>query len=305
MIFTSEKGKLTAKKEINFKLEKDLQTLVEENLSNIFDLKFVATEFSIEGYRFDTVAFDVETNSFVIIEYKRGKNESLVDQGYAYLYTLLDRKAEFVLLYNEVFGKAKGIKDFEWSQTRIMFVSPKFTNYQKNATSFMDMPFELYEIKQYEGGIISVLEINTNKSVRVEHSVAKTLANNEKVDKVTKEIVIYTEEKLLEGGSDLTKELYYVLKERILELGDIKVEPKKLYIAFKGKSNICDIVIRKGHISIYLNLKEGMLNDPQKSTRLVKDIGHWGNGDYDTWIDKEEQIDYLMTLIRQSYKVNG
>ena len=304
MIFTSEKGKLVAQEEVNFKLEKDLQKLVENNLENIFDLKFVATEFAIEGYRFDTVAFDVEANSFVIIEYKRGKNESLVDQGYAYLYTLLDRKAEFVLLYNEVLGKAKGVKDFEWSQTRIMFVSPKFTDYQKNATAFMDMPFELYEVKQYEGGIVSVLEINTNKTVKIENSGVKTLAGNEKVDKVTKEIVVYTEEKLLENGSDLTRELYYTLKERILELGDIKVEPKKLYIAFKGKSNICDIIIKKGRIAIFLNLKEGKLNDPQGVTRSVKDVGHWGNGDYLAWIDKEEQIDYLMTLIRQSYKIN-
>ena len=304
MIFTSNKGKLIAKKEINFKLEKDLQGIVENNIESVFGVKFVAAEFSIENYRFDTVAFNFETNSFVIIEYKRGRNESLVDQGYAYLYTLLDRKAEFVLLFNEVFGKSKGIKDFEWSQTRIIFVSPKFTDYQKNATSFMDMPFELYEIKQYEDGIISVAQINTNKSLKTEDG-AKNVLGNEKIDKVTKEIVVYTEEKLLERGSDLTRELYCILKERILELGDIKVEPKKLYIAFKGKSNICDIVIHKEHVTIYLNLKAGSLKDPQGIARVVKDIGHWGNGDYDTWIDREENIDYLMTLIRQSYKING
>ena len=305
MIFSRDKGKLTIKKEINFKLEKDLQKLVEENLGILFDLKFIATEFSIEGYRFDTVAFNTETNSFVIIEYKRGKNESLVDQGYAYLYTLLDRKADFVLLYNEFFGVAKGLKDFEWSQTRIMFVSPQFTDYQKNATSFINMPFELYEIKQYEGGIIAVNEINSAKTINAVADSTKSNSQDEKISKVSKEIIVYTEERLLECGSDLTRELYAHLKDRILELGDIKIDPKKLYVAFKGKSNVCDIVIKKGHLSVYLNLKEGQLNDPQGNAQMIKNIGHWGNGDYRAWIDSEESIDYLMTLIRQSYKING
>ncbi len=305
MIFISDKGKLKTKKETGFKLEKDLQRLVENNLEIIFGLKFVATEFPIEKYRFDTVAFNQETNSFVIIEYKRGKNESLVDQGYAYLYTLLDRKAEFVLLYNEVFGKAKSIKDFEWTQTRIMFISPKFTDYQKNATSFMDMPFELYEVKQYEEGIISVEEISTNKSVKAEAGLTQNPSNKEKISKVSREIIVYTEEDLLKKGNDLTREIYAALKERILELGDIKIQPKKLYIAFKGKTNICDVVIYTKYIMVYLNVKEGGLNDPEKQAKMIKNIGHWGNGDYRVNISNQENLDYLMTLIRQSYKVNG
>ena len=305
MIFSNDKGELVIKKEINFKLEKDLQKLVEANLESIFGLKFLAPEFSIENYRFDTVAFNTETNSFVIIEYKRGRNESLVDQGYAYLYTLLDRKADFVLLYNEVFGKSNRLKDFEWSQARIMFVSPQFTDYQKNATSFINMPFELYEVKQYEGGIIAVNQVASNKTTNIGNDAIKTEVKDEKIDKVSKEIVVYTEEQLLKQGSDLTKELYSLLKERILELGDIRVDSKKLYIAFKGKCNICDVVIKKRHIFVYINLKEGCLNDPQGEAQMIKDIGHWGNGDYRMLIDGEEKIDYLMTLIRQSYKVNS
>ena len=35
--------------------------------------------------------------SFVIIEYKKGKRYSVIDQGYAYLNTLLAHKGDFVL----------------------------------------------------------------------------------------------------------------------------------------------------------------------------------------------------------------
>ena len=135
--------------------------------------------------------------------------------------------------------------------------------------------------------------------------INKSHEKDEKISKVSKEIVVYTEEGLLKGGSDLTRELYSILKERVLELGDIKVEPKKLYIAFKGKSNICDVVIKKGNLTVYLNVKEGCLVDPQGNAQMIKDIGHWGNGDYRAIFDNEESIDYLMTLIRQSYKVNS
>ncbi len=302
MIFSKTEGKLTAKKEIQFKLEKDLQKLVEHNLTGIFGLRFLATELAIDSYRFDSVAYNEEKKAFVIIEYKRGKNESLVDQGYAYLYTLLNRKADFVLLYNEVTGKSKGLKDFDWTQTRIVFVSPQFTAYQKNATAFINMPFELYEVKQYEGGIVSVNQIIESKAAKTEKPAAEA---DDKISKVEKEVIVYTEDDTLNKGTESTREVYGELKERIMSLGDIRVEPKKLYIAFKGKTNICDVVLSKSQVKVFINLKAGMLRDDLKKARVVKDIGHWGNGDYEIILKDSEDIEYTMALIRQSYRENG
>ena len=301
MIFSNNSGTLSPKKEINFPLEKDLQRLVENNLSSILGLTFVATEFSIDSYRFDSLAYNEETKSFAVIEYKRGKNESLVDQGYAYLYTLLNRKADFVLLYNETFKKSAGLKDFDWSQTRIIFISPQFTDYQKNATAFINMPFELYEIKQYEGGIVNVTRINENKS---SGAVADTPAKDEKISKVASEIIVYTEEDNLSKASTHVKELYSELRDRILSLGNINIDPKKLYIAFKGKTNVCDIVIAKNHFKIFVNLKHGQLSDPLGIARVIKDIGHWGNGDYEIVVKDDTMFDYIVSLIKQSYDVN-
>ena len=301
MIYSNDNGKLSTQKEIAFKLEKDLQKLVEENLNVILGLQFIATEFSIDAYRFDSVAYNEQTKSFVIVEYKRGKSESLVDQGYAYLYTLLNRKADFVLLYNEVMGKSKGLKDFDWSQTRIIFVSPQFTDYQKNATAFINMPFELYEIKQFEGGIVSVNQVNDNKALK---SDSIDTNKDDKVSKVSKEIIVYTEDNVLEKGSEVIREWYFELSDRILELGKIKVDPQKLYIAFKGKTNICDVVIGKNKLKIFINLKDGELKDPQGITRVVKNVGHWGNGDYEITVTEADSFDYIIFLIKQSFAIN-
>jgi predicted transport protein len=303
MIFTKEKGKLETVKEIDFKLEKEMQILVEFNLDILFKLSFLSTEFPIESYRFDTVAFNYETNSFVIIEYKRGRNESLVDQGYAYLYTLLNRKADFVLLFNERTKATRTLKDFDWSQARIIFVSPQFTIYQKNATEFSNMPFELFEIKQYSNGVVSVDEINQNKTTKLESTPIDNVIDTT-LQKVVKEIIVYTEDDILKKGSEKTIELYSALKQRVLELGDIKVDPKKLYIAFKGKTNICDIVVLKKEIKVFLNLKVGQLKDPDGFAKIVEKIGHWGNGDFQVTISDEDSFDYLMILIRQSFREN-
>ena len=52
---------------------------------------------------------------------------------------------------------------------------------------------------------------------------------------------MYTEEDHLKKVPNRIKDLYEILKERVLELDDIDVDVKKVYIAFKGKTNIIDV----------------------------------------------------------------
>ena len=71
-----------------------MQTLVESNLQTIFTLMIVRSEFGLHGFRIDTLAFDKESKAFVIIEYKKDRNLSVVDQGIAYLNLMLNNKAD-------------------------------------------------------------------------------------------------------------------------------------------------------------------------------------------------------------------
>jgi hypothetical protein len=43
----------------------------------------------------------MESGAFVIIEYKKDRNFSVVDQGVAYLNLMPNNKADFILEYNE------------------------------------------------------------------------------------------------------------------------------------------------------------------------------------------------------------
>lgn len=82
-MFNKKNGKLVSVKEIPFKKERDLQALTESNLKAIFGLDFVATEYQIESLFIDSLAFDEESKTFVIIEYKRDRSFSVVDSGVA------------------------------------------------------------------------------------------------------------------------------------------------------------------------------------------------------------------------------
>ena len=146
-------------REEQFKLERELQNICDKNLKVLLGLQFIKSEFIIENYRFDTLAYDEENKSFVIIEYKRGQNYSVIDQGYAYLATMLNNKAEFILEYNEKFNKNLKRNEIDWSQSKIIFITQNFTKFQKDTINFKDLPIELYEIKNFNKNILSFNEV--------------------------------------------------------------------------------------------------------------------------------------------------
>ena len=285
-----------------FKLEKEIQTLCEQNMNQLLNCSFVKTEFAVENFRLDSLGFDENNSSFVIIEYKRDKNFSVIDQGYAYLALMLNHKSDFILEYNETTGKNLKRTDVDWTQSKVIFIAPSFTNYQKEAIGFKDLPIELYEIKKYSNQTVSFTQVVTKSSNESIKTISKT---NETFESVAKEIKVYTEEEKKEFGTQEIQELYEKLKSMILNIGDdISIKPTKLYIAFLRKTNFCDINIQKNQLKIWLNMERGKLDDSKNLTRDVSNIGHHGNGDYELNIDSDSDIEYVVSLIRQSYNLS-
>ena len=274
-------------KQKDFKNEKELQNYFEENLQKILGYKFVETEFAVGSFRLD------------IIEYKNVKNHSLVDQGYTYLKLLLERKADFVLKYNEKNDSNLKLSDVDWSQSRIIFASPIYTSYQLNATDFKNIPVDLIKVTRYEENIVDIEFIKKTSNVKVEDIQIES-----EQKEINKEIKVYTEDDHLNKVSEKTKRLYNILKNRILELDDIDIDVKKVYIAFKGRKNIVDVEFTQNKLRLDINMKKGTLNDPLGITRDITNVGHWGNGDYRVEISDEDDIDNIMPLIKQSLRVN-
>ena len=298
-IFSNKNSKLKILKEKPFNLEKEIQSLFEENLETISNLKFVKSEFVIKDYRIDTLAYDTEANAFVIIEYKRERNFSVIDQGITYLNLMLEYQANFIVEYNESCQENLKRNQIDWSQSKIIFVSSAFTDYQKQSTNFKDLAIELWEIRRFENDLVSINPIKKSKSAPSIKKVQQ--AKDSALAKVTKELVVYDEDYHLKDRSDDVLELYESFKNAILILSlDLEISPKKFYLAFKqGKNNIVSIHLQNKSLKMWINAKKGNLDDPKKLTKDVSNVGHLATGDYELTVNDTKNLEYIMSLVKQ------
>jgi len=302
LYFKNQNQQLGKIKEIPFKLEKDIQRIFEVNLQTIMGFDLVKSEFSIKNRRIDSLAFDRQSAAFVIIEYKRDKNVSVVDQGFTYLSLMLENKADFIIEYNESLSQNLKRDDVDWSQTRVVFVSTGFTENQIQATNFKDIAIELWEVKRFENEIVVITPIKKSPSAE---SVKPLTQQNQTLKKVSDEIEVVTEENHIEKGNEVVKELYSKYKSSILNLADgIELKPMKWYISFKKNKAFTYLEIFRKSLKITLPLKLGQLDDPKQFAKDVSNIGTRGYGDYQIQVDDDQNLEYIMSLVKQSLLIS-
>jgi len=306
MLFKLAKDGLKQISQKKFSSEKDeIQEVIgnEKNLKEIFGLEFVKNEFQLKNLRIDTLAFNQETNSFVIIEYKRERNISVIDQGYSYLSLMLENKADFILEYNEKKNVSLKRNNVDWSQSRVLFLSPEFTNYQKKAANFKDLPIELWVIKRYDDNLIYVDQIIPQATASI-----GALKKTKQIEDVRKEIKVYSIEDHLKGKPNKIKNTFDTLRNRILEIdGNIIEKPVKFYIGYKlGNRNFIGVHIYKSKIVIHLvGIEKKELKDPQEIVEDIPESYGWGVQSRFS-IKPGGDIEYAIFLIKQAYdKLRG
>lgn len=303
-IFQLRDSNLIEIREKSFDLERTVQNLVERNLDSMFSgLEFVETEFQIHDLRPDTIAFDSEKKSFVIIEYKNIQNRSLIDQGVSYYQLLHERKESFVLLYNKKTNKTLDVGDINWDETRIIFISPEYTKYQKRANSFQGLPIELYEIKKYHDDIIVLNNI--------EHSRIQS-HDNLKSSNARITLSEYVEEDYLAGKyhnqypTEEIKKLWNKLKETIENtFEDIEFKQKKIYGGYylkDGGFSICTLEALKNKIILNYSTSNMTLLETSEFVEDVSNIGHHGVGNFRSSIKSSSDISKAIPLIQSVYQ---
>jgi len=301
-IFQANNKKLTQIKEVNIDLEKDLQKLTEENLETVFGLKFITSEFSLKNFRIDTLAFDLETKSFVIIEYKKDRSFSIVDQGFTYLSLMINNKADFIL---ELGGKLKNKisrEDIDWSQSKVLFLANSFTVYQQNAISFQGLAFELWEVKKYDNNTILYNQIKaseTNESI-------DTVTKNKKYKDVSREVKKYTVDDHFKPDWTTSRELFQELREKILNIDSrIEEKPVKYYIGYKiNTSVLVGIGVQKEKLVFELwRVRPKDLRDPEgKLIYRKRSFEFYNKHISDYYIKSKDDIDYGIFLAKQVYE---
>lgn len=296
-IYAIKNNKLNEIHEAPFKLERGIQEMFESNLAEVMGLKLVRSEFTIKNKRIDTLAYDEQAKAFIIIEYKHDKNVSVVDQGFTYLGLMLENKADFVLEHQGQLNSTLKTAEVDWSQTRVAFVSPSFTDNQVQATNFKDIAIELWEVKRYTNGTVAITPIKKSKSAT---SIKPLTQQNTELKAIADEIKVYTEEDHRNGSSEEIYELYERFRDAIQNLAsDIEIKPQKFYVAFKKDGNVACLEMQKRKMKIYIGAKSGTLDDPKGIAKDVSSIGHYGTGDYEVQVNSDKDIEYIMSLIKQ------
>jgi hypothetical protein len=314
-LFDIRNNKVEEVEQLSFKLERDIQNLIEPNVETFFGLKFVKSEFSVDKYRIDTLCFNEETNSFVIIEYKKGNSYSVIDQGYTYLQLLLNHKSDFLLVLSHHFNKVMRFEEVDWSQSRIIFVSPSFNSYQKDSVNFKDLPFELWEIKNYSNGTVVLNQHHSNSKESIES--LSPITSNSVISQVTKEVKVYTIEEHLSKTTEKVVDKWNQINDRLSPLDDIEIVPKRPYISvmYHGKTVCYFNFMKKG---IRIDILRGNVNPDGSKSKNYFDIDdpkgissegswEWKSGTmgtlYRIYFDENSDIDYTMFLIKQKYNL--
>jgi len=312
-LYKLKKTSLVSIEPLDFKLEKDIQSLVEANTRELFNLEFVSSEFSIGEFRLDSLCFDEETGAFVIIEYKRGSSYSVIDQGYSYLSTMLNNKAEFILEYNENMRSTLKKSDIDWGASRVLFVSTSFNSYQKNSVNFQDVPFELWEIQKFGGELVSLERYRSSSK----ESIKKFAKSNQVIKSVSTEVTVSKEEDVLAKSSNAIQHLWSQLRERLENLSDVDFVPNANsgYIKFtKNGKGVCYFNFKKQFIKGEI-IRGNIYPDGKKSKKFFviddpKNICKEYNFTYKSGIEGHRylfeikgtvSLDYLEMLIKQKY----
>lgn len=85
------------------------------------------------------------------------------------------------------------------------------------------------------------------------------------------------------------------------EFTGIRIEPKKYTSLSRTGKNDLFCGVFKNSLKVFINAREGEMEDSAHRARSVRGIGHHGMGDYEVSLSDKSELDYLMTLLRQVY----
>lgn len=278
-------------------LEKELQTLIENNLQTFFGVTFLKSEYAITNGRMDSIGID-ENNCPVIIEYKRSVNENVINQGLFYLDWILDHKANFQLLVEEVLGKEKS-GNIDWSMPCVICIANDFTKFDEHAVNQMQRNIKLVKYRKFDDNLIA-LELLNAPQVKPITDDNNSVSNINKKQKSIKDFY-----QSLADADEKIENLYSTVQNYIMAQGDNITENQlKLYVAYKKIKNFLCVVVHQSSVVLYLNINPDDIKLIPNCVEDVRNKGHWGTGDLRVFLKNIDDFEKYKYLIDKSYEEN-
>jgi predicted transport protein len=225
------------------------------------------------------------------------------------LHWIRDHKGDFQIATNKALGKDVEI---DWSDIRVICLAPEYKKYDLHAVQVMGANIELWQYKIYENGILSIDEVykrnttSTRQENENNNDKNPIMVEAGKKAALTRKTATYTFEEHFEILDSSLLEVYNMIRDYIISLdSSIEEIPKKNYIAYKTSQNIVCLQTYKKKITLYLKLNPEEIIQIPSQGRDVKNIGHYGTGDFELNIKDIKDFEDTKHFINDAYKNIG
>ncbi|MEE1765261.1 DUF5655 domain-containing protein [Streptomyces sp. SP18BB07] len=286
-LFHTTKGGVTEVAQRLAEAEADVQGLVEAHMETLLGVRFLSSEYCtgpVHGGRIDSLGLD-ENGSPVIVEYKRGVDAGVINQGLFYLSWLMDHRAEFERLVRDRLG-ATAASRVLWNGPRLICIAGDFTRYDVHAVREHRRSIDLVRYRLFGSdllGLETVASVSggmqaTRRARR--RAVARAAAHGESM-----------------------AELASAVDEALLGLGDgVNRVERKQYWAYQRLRNFaCLCPPQRSKLLVYLKVDPQDVDLIPGFTRDVSGLGHHGTGDLEVQLRTARDVERAQDLFRASY----
>ncbi|MFI9423428.1 DUF5655 domain-containing protein [Streptomyces achromogenes] len=268
--------------------EADVQAQVEAHMEMLLGVRFLASEYGtgpVHGGRIDSLGLD-ENGSPVVVEYKRGVDAGVINQGLFYLSWLVDHRAEFERLVRDRLG-APAAAQVLWSSPRLICIAGDFTRYDVHAVREHRRSIDLVRYRYFGRDLLGL------------ETVASVSGGQPAVGVRRKPVV-------RAGGAGpnaALDELVQALDEALLGLGNgVTRVQRKTYRAYQRLRNFaCVCPPQKTKLLVYLKADPQEVDLVPGFTRDVTGLGHHGTGDLEVQLRTLRDVERAQDLLRASY----
>ena len=251
--------------------------------------RFLASEYVIDcadGGRIDSLGLD-ENGAPVVVEFKRGTDAEVINQGLYYMSWLMARKDAFRNLVRDRLG-ASAASQVLWSAPRLICVAGDFTRYDVHAVREHRRSIDLVRYRFFGKDLVGL------------ETVAPATGRAAAVKRVRRRAAGLPP--VREQGKALA-ELAEAADEVLLGLGDgVSRVHRKQYRAYQRLRNFaCVCPPQKTKLLVYLKTDPKDVDLVPGFTRDVTGLGHHGTGDLEVQLRSERDVERAVDLFRVSY----
>ncbi|WP_434595800.1 DUF5655 domain-containing protein [Streptomyces sp. A5-4] len=239
-----------------------------------------------DGGRIDSLGLD-ENGSPVIVEYKRGVDAGVINQGLFYLSWLMDHRAEFEHLVRDRLGVTAAAQVL-WSGPRLICIAGDFTRYDVHAVREHRRSIDLVRYCLFGNDLLGL------------EAVASVSGGTPVARRARRPIAVPAADG---GEATPMAELAAVVDEVLRGLGDgVNRVQRKHYRAYQRLRNFaCVCPPQRSKLLVYLKADPKQVDLVPGFTRDVTGLGHLGTGDLEVQLRAPRDVERAEALFLASY----